>query len=170
MKNKLYAVFILFTLYFSTLSCMELASLKEETQKSRQKEYSRKAYGISADEHLTERVWVLAACYFEGSLQVLDANMTESRLKFSADDTFKAANGISSYNGTWKKGLKKDVFHHFSFYITERKTEDPSNTVGKPFDEAFLHNFMKTKFAEIDRTELKFYSKDKILLLRFIRL
>ena len=168
MKRTLLFCSAVFAVCFFAASCAETKSLQKKAENPPQRITA--VPHTAADKHLTERVWSLAACRFEGTLQVLDANMSSARIKFAADGTFETANGISYYRGTWKKGVKKGMFYRFSFDVMVRKTEDALNAAGRPFDTVFFQNLKDTGFAEFGSADLKFYSNDKVLLLRFIRL
>lgn len=165
MKKNLYFLFLITAFLIFTLSC---ETFNAATGKKTLKEQD--SISGPLDEYLTERVWSLAGCYSENGLYVqLDANLTSSRINFFYNGKFQATTGRTHYEGTWKqKKNKKDS--PFKFQITEKKLIDPSNMIGKSFDSSFEKNLINTGQIEITKNEIKFYSKEGELLLRFIRL
>ena len=162
MKKNLYFLFLITAFLIFTLSC---ETFNAANSKKTLKEQDR--ISVPLDEYLTERVWRLAGCYSENGLYVqLDANLTSSRINFFYNGKFQATTGITNYEGTWK--YKKDS--SFKFQITGKKLIDHSNKIGKSFDSSFERNLINTYRIEISKNEIKFYSKEGELLLRFIRL
>lgn len=162
MKKNLYFLFLITIFLIFTLSC---ETFNAANSKKTLKEQDR--ISVPFDEYLTERVWRLAGCYSENGLYVqLDANLTSSRINFFYNGKFQATTGITNYEGTWK--YKKDS--SFKFQITGKKLIDHSNKIGKSFDSSFERNLINTYRIEISKNEIKFYSKEGELLLRFIRL
>ena len=162
MKRNLYFLFLITAFLIFTLSC---ETFNAANSKKTLKEQDR--ISVPLDEYLTERVWRLAGCYSENGLYVqLDANLTSSRINFFYNGKFQATTGITNYEGTWK--YKKDS--SFKFQITGKKLIDHSNKIGKSFDSSFERNLINTYRIEISKNEIKFYSKEGELLLRFIRL
>lgn len=162
MKKNLYFLFLITAFLIFILSC-------ETFNAANSKKPLKEQDSISGplDEYLTERVWRLAGCYSENGLYVqLDANLTSSRINFFYNGKFQATTGITNYEGTWK--YKKDS--SFKFQITGKKLIDHSNKIGKSFDSSFERNLINTYRIEISKNEIKFYSKEGELLLRFIRL
>ena len=165
MKKNLYFLFLITAFLIFTLSCETFNAANSKKTLKEQDSIS-----VPLDEYLTERVWRLAGCYSENGLYVqLDANLTSSRINFFYNGKFQATTGRTHYEGTWKqKKNKKDS--PFKFQITEKKLIDPSNMIGKSFDSSFEKNLINTGQIEITKNEIKFYSKEGELLLRFIRL
>ena len=162
MKKNLYFLFLITAFLIFILSCETFNAANSKKTLKEQDSIS-----VPFDEYLTERVWRLAGCYFENGLYVqLDANLTSSRINFFYNGKFQATTGITNYEGTWK--YKKDS--SFKFQITGKKLIDPSNKIGKSFDSSFERNLINTYRIEISKNEIKFYSKEGELLLRFIRL
>lgn len=170
----------LYTLFFSTVllcafligSCKTVdKSSSPRTPENKNLNDELQLYSLPIKEHLTERVWVLAGIKIENDFMPLDANMRSGKLNFLPNEKFKATSGITVYYGTWGKGIKKSEYNYnFSIKIDSSETIDYSNTIGKPFDEAFRKNLEEIVSAEINRTSIKFYSKNGELILHFIRI
>lgn len=174
----------LFLLFFIASVCLAFSACKtvktvsaaksphaEHPAKIKDYGYKQQPPEAPVQDYLTERIWRLAGINMSGNFLSLDANMDTAKINFLKNGKFEATSGITSYSGTWKKGHKKDELNYvFSMSINSEKILDSSNTIGLPFDKAFMNNLKNTAFAEIDQISIRFYSNDEELLLHFVRM
>ncbi len=132
--------------------------------------YAQKVPEIPVDEYLPGRVWILSGCKFKDEFRMLSADLKTSRILFRSNGKFEATSGINGYYGTWKIRRKLNKFEYkFSLKVKETKNIDATNTIGLPFDKAFKNALHKIDIIEVDQYSIRFYSKDKDLLLHFVR-
>ncbi len=171
MKRLFIIFFTIFVFSFLNFSCKTISAAGNASRnKKANYGYAQKVPEISVDKYLPGRVWILSGCKFKDDFRMLSADLKISRILFRDNGKFEATSGINSYYGTWKIRRKLNKFEYkFSLKVKQTRNIDSTNTIGIPFDKAFQNALYKIDLIEVDQYSIRFYSKDRDLLLHFVR-